>query len=379
VVAREEVSGWVEARVLRGSPGSAGVARFLWEDIVCRWGCFQELGCDGGAENRSMVEALTHLLRIHRVVASPYNSHQQGGIERVHLVLINALMRVTDGGRLPWASYLHLVLWADRTTVKASTGMTPARVMFGEEHVLPIELEVKTWQTLPWGRVRSTADLLVLRAWQMDVRNASVDEAKSRQRRMRDEANERWEHSRGAQIRHEPLTTGSLVLLHNTKVVKDFGSKLTFIWLGPYRVRQVKLLQSTDTPSGVYLLEELDGTPIAAPIRGDRLKKFVVPEAGDIEINRVTGMAGPGQGILRDDLTDGPTQEYFERADATESRIAVEVAGSESFPDGGDGDDDGAGIRRFQHVEVEIPSSFDRHAYRSFDGDGIFGVNAVCW
>jgi hypothetical protein len=129
----------------------------------------------------------------------------------------------------------------------------------------------------------------------------------------------------------------------------------------------------------VYLLEELDGTPIAAPIRGDRLKKFVVPEAGDIEINCATGMAGPGQGILRSDLTDGPTQEYFERADATESRIAAEVAGSESFPDGGDVDDDGAGIRRFQHVEVEIPSSFDRYAYRSFDGDGIFGVNAVCW
>ena len=47
VVARDDLSGWVEARALSKSD-SAQVSRFLFEDVICRHGIFQQLVVDGG-------------------------------------------------------------------------------------------------------------------------------------------------------------------------------------------------------------------------------------------------------------------------------------------------------------------------------------------
>jgi hypothetical protein len=66
VVAREDLSGWVEARAL-GSANSASVAKFLWEDVVCRHGCFGRLVIDGGLENKGYVTAFTKKYGIERV------------------------------------------------------------------------------------------------------------------------------------------------------------------------------------------------------------------------------------------------------------------------------------------------------------------------
>ncbi len=39
VVAREYLSGWSEARALTNATSEA-VAKFLWEEVICRWGVF---------------------------------------------------------------------------------------------------------------------------------------------------------------------------------------------------------------------------------------------------------------------------------------------------------------------------------------------------
>ena len=66
VVAREDLSGWSEARAL-SSANSAAVARFLWEDVVCRHRCFGRLVVDGGPENKKHVTAFTKKYGIKRV------------------------------------------------------------------------------------------------------------------------------------------------------------------------------------------------------------------------------------------------------------------------------------------------------------------------
>jgi len=42
--------------------------------------------------------------------------------------------------------------------------MPPYRVLYSSDVVLPIELDIPTWQTLPWHEVRDRKDLLALRA-----------------------------------------------------------------------------------------------------------------------------------------------------------------------------------------------------------------------
>jgi len=46
--------------------------------------------------------------------------------------------------------------------------------------------------------------------------------------------------------------------------------KLSYKWLGPYRVRKAI------PKKGTYILEEFDGTQLASTYLGSRLKKFVV-------------------------------------------------------------------------------------------------------
>ncbi len=83
---------------------------------------------------------------------------------------------------------------------------------------------------------------------------------------MRLEGKERHDLKHG--IRDEELAIGSIVLLHDTRHEKDMSRKLSFKWLGPYRICDA--IKDKDT----YILEELDGLRLAGTFAGDRLKKF---------------------------------------------------------------------------------------------------------
>ena len=66
VVARCDLSGWVEVRSLRYKTMRA-VVKFIWEKIVCRYKVFGRLVVNGGKENTGAVEELTTRYGIHRI------------------------------------------------------------------------------------------------------------------------------------------------------------------------------------------------------------------------------------------------------------------------------------------------------------------------
>ena len=47
-----------------------------------------------------------------------------------------------------WITHLSSVLFADRTIIKISIEMTPFCMIYEYEAILPIKLNVSTWQTL---------------------------------------------------------------------------------------------------------------------------------------------------------------------------------------------------------------------------------------
>jgi len=293
--AREYVSGWVEARALRKKDAKS-VAKFLYEDVICRWGVFGQLSVDGGGENADITAALAELYNIKRVVASAYHPQGQGLIERGHKPIVDALAKM-DG---LWLDNLHTVLWADRTTVKRPTGMTPARVICGYEHVLPIELCIPTWQTLPWQTVRTTAELLALRAKQFDRRDADVKEAVARTRRLRVTNKEYFDDTH--RIRQDGFKVGDMVMLHDTQLKQDYSSsrKLDPKWLGPFRVRE------SHPHKGWHLIEDLDGTPFRDQTPGNRLKKFYQRQVSEVRQEDRLDQSG---GTMLQEMTAEPESE----------------------------------------------------------------------
>ena len=153
------------------------VADFLWKDFICRHGCFGRLVIDGGAENKGVVKALLDKYGIKRVLTSAYHPQANGMVERGHRPIVDALAKMGEGRGEDWVTHLPAVLWADRSTTKSTTNSTPYHMVCGQDPVLPIELEFPTWEILPWKDVHTTADLLALRARQLERRDEDLEEA----------------------------------------------------------------------------------------------------------------------------------------------------------------------------------------------------------
>ena len=83
IVARDDISRWVEARAL-AKLSSETVAKFVYEDIIYRHGCFIYLSIDRGPENKSWLSVLTTKYKIKRTVISAYNSKGNRIVERGH-------------------------------------------------------------------------------------------------------------------------------------------------------------------------------------------------------------------------------------------------------------------------------------------------------
>ena len=270
VVCRDDFSGWVEARPL-SKVNSESIAKFIWEEVICRHGVFGKLKVDGGKENMGEVIQLLNNWGIQRVQISAYNSKANGKIEAGHKPIMNALVKLTKGGKTDWLAYYHYVLFADRTTIHQPTGYTPFYMVYGREAVFPVETEFASWRTLNWDTVKpgDHDELLMLRARQIEMRDLGMVEAQHSKNRRREVAKEWFDQKHS--IRKEPLNTGDFVLMYDIRdinVAMDKSKKLYWRWLGPFVVREVQ-------PQGTYLLRELDGTHMRGTVHGNRLQRFV--------------------------------------------------------------------------------------------------------
>ena len=281
VQARDSASGWLEARSLKELTPKR-VAQFIWEDIICRHGVPHEVVIDFGPEMRSELREFLKKYGVYVTSISAYHPQSNGPAERAMRTLKDALSKMTNGyendpasesGSPSWTNQLSLAILADRATLHAHTGISPFRFVCGVDAVLPIDLEVPTWASLPWETVETRADLIAMRAKQISRRDQDIEDAVLRLQRLRDQNKEFQDAHRN--LRVSPLQKDELVLLHDTRLEDDLTSKnkLRFRWTGPYRITK-------DFHNGSYEIAELDGTiyrqmnPDSTAINGSRLKRF---------------------------------------------------------------------------------------------------------
>jgi hypothetical protein len=265
VVARDDMSGWVEARALSHKTAAA-VASFIWEDIICRHGLFWRLVVDGGKENIGEVIQLLNKMEIQRVQVSAYNPRANGMAERGHGPIKNALSKM--GNR--WIENLPAVLFADRTTVHGPTGFTPFYMVYGREPILPVETQYPTWRSLFTEEVTDRSKLLQLRAIQFQMRQENINEAILRKSRRRQEGRDAFNDKHN--IRQRPFQVKDMVLRYDSvrEIDKSTRRALDFRWLGPYEIAEA------NTEKGYYKLKELgpDGPWLQSTFAGSMLKLF---------------------------------------------------------------------------------------------------------
>lgn len=124
-------------------------------------------------------------------------------------------------------------------------------------------------RVLDWGNVNNRVELLAMRARQLEMQSKDMEEVVLRKKRLRFEGKGHFDEDNNAV--EKLLKEGDLVLHHDplSKIDKSRSRKLAYRWYGPYQIREAF------PEKGTYILEELDGTPLAATYAGVRLKKFI--------------------------------------------------------------------------------------------------------
>jgi len=275
VVAKEYLRGWAEARPLKQGT-SEKVADIFHKEVICRFATPESVVVDRGVENKKCTDLLLKCYNIRKITVTPYHAATNGVIEREHRPIADALSKLTacsDEPKEMWIDHLPAMLWADRITVRRTTGYSPFRLMFGQDAVLPIELVNLTWNTANWIQgIDDTASLIAAIARQLERRREDIYVAIQNLKESSD-ANKRY-FDQAANLPVEDLQIGDLAIVHETKIEQSHGAKLDARWRGPYRVTEIA--QSL----GTYRLAELDGAELAGWIGGSRLKKFSTHNGG---------------------------------------------------------------------------------------------------
>ena len=97
------------------------MANFLYEDIICWYGCLRKIISDRGTHfNNQIIERLLEQFKIRHNLSTPYHSKTNGLVERFNKMLYESLAKLNEK-RENWDEYISLTLFAYRTKINKST------------------------------------------------------------------------------------------------------------------------------------------------------------------------------------------------------------------------------------------------------------------
>ena len=91
------------------------VAKFIYENIITRFGCPKELVSDRGTHFvNDIIEQLTNKFLIKHRNTTPYHPRANGQTEKTNGILCKIITKTVQGSNMDWDARLHDALWAYR-------------------------------------------------------------------------------------------------------------------------------------------------------------------------------------------------------------------------------------------------------------------------
>jgi hypothetical protein len=79
---------------------------------------------------------------VNHFTSSTYYPQGNGKVESTNKNLVKILKKIINDKPHQWHTLLTYALWVDQTTTKTSTGHTPFQLLYGQEAIIPVELEL---------------------------------------------------------------------------------------------------------------------------------------------------------------------------------------------------------------------------------------------
>ncbi|GJS73102.1 reverse transcriptase domain-containing protein [Tanacetum coccineum] len=147
IVAIDYFTKWIEAKPVATITGNQ-VKKFVWDNIVCRFGLPGEIVSDNGKQFRdNPFKDWCEKLCIRQCFASVKHPQANGLVERANRSLGEGIKARLDERSKDWIGELSHVLWAHRTMIKSSNGETPFSLTYGTKAVIPAEIGMPTLRT----------------------------------------------------------------------------------------------------------------------------------------------------------------------------------------------------------------------------------------
>nr|GEW78244.1 reverse transcriptase domain-containing protein [Tanacetum cinerariifolium] len=158
-IAMDYFTKWIEAKAMATITGNQ-VKKFMWDNIVCRFGLSGEIVSDNGKQfSDNPFKDWCEKLNITQRFASVKHPQSNGLIVRANQSLGEGIKARLSEGNKNWIKELLHVLWAHRTMIKSSHGDTPFSLTYGTKAVIPTEIRMPTYRTAVVDAVHNNEEL----------------------------------------------------------------------------------------------------------------------------------------------------------------------------------------------------------------------------
>jgi hypothetical protein len=195
--------------------------------------------------------------------SSPYYAQANGQAESNNKTLIKLIKKKIEENPRRW-QVLSEALWAHRISRHGATKVTPFELVYGQEVVLPIEVNLDAY------RLAKQNDLLAVVYHDLMMNNIDeVTDVRLRALKEIEKDNARVANAYNKKVKSKSFQVGELVW----KTILPIGSKSNKFgkwspnWEGPYKVIKVIFGNS-------YMLEILQGESLTRAINRMYLKKY---------------------------------------------------------------------------------------------------------
>ena len=216
----------------------AVVGKFMFEDLLCRWGAVEEIVTDNGAPIVAGLDWLAKKYHITHIRISPYNKQANRVVKRSHHTIQDSIVKACDGDITRWPSITPHVFWVDRVTVRRDTRFSPFYMVHGIEPILPFDLTEATFLVPKLDKPLLRVDLIAIRAHQLEKRESDLAMVKERVLKAHYASIAQFEKENASLIKDYDFAPGSIVLVRNTRIENDLSCKTKPCYLGPLLVVQ---------------------------------------------------------------------------------------------------------------------------------------------